>query len=168
MWEEAKARVWDLASLPDARPLSLRRAGSWYAAGYDWHPSGDWRVVDRMNDGRVAFWPLRKAYPIVLEGCTGINLPIAFSPDSRWLAASCIAPPEVHGAVVRLWPLPKTGPLEPRTLSFSGKGGLWSRFAFEPKGRFPRTAGRSTSRRSRAGRTCPRGEGSGWGSGMTS
>jgi WD40 repeat protein len=55
---EGKASLWDLQGLAGARPVELRRSGSWYFSFSDFHPGGKW-VVATTNDLReVSFWPL--------------------------------------------------------------------------------------------------------------
>jgi WD40 repeat protein len=132
LWDEAKARLWDLAALPSARPLVLRRTGSWYASGFDVHPRGDWIVVGRMNDGSADFWPLRRTFPTVVDGCSGLARPMAFSPDGQWLATTC-GPGE--GKSVKLWPVPGSGGHEVRAFNFT-EPNLWESLAFDSQGQY--------------------------------
>jgi WD40 repeat protein len=127
--EEAEARLWDLDALPGARPLRLRRSGTWYAVSQEFHPDGKWLAATTHYMSRVTFWPLRRPFPSVVEGYAAVLRPIAFSPDGRWLASNW------PGGPVRLWPLPATGGSEVRTLDIS-ENGLWVRLVFDPKGRF--------------------------------
>ncbi len=80
--------LWELAGLPGARPLELRRSGSWFFPVFAFHPSGDWCVATLRSHRRLIFWPLARPYPSVVEA---YQFPLdrkalAFSPDSRWLA----------------------------------------------------------------------------------
>jgi WD40 repeat protein len=81
-------RVWQPGGLPGARPLVLRRSGSWYLPSFDMHPAGDWVVATTQSRRRLTFWPLARRYPSVVEGYrfSEARRPLAFSPDSRWLA----------------------------------------------------------------------------------
>ena len=78
---------------------------------------------------RLTFWPLRKAYPSVADGYSGLVRPVAFSPDGKWLATSW------GDGRLRLWPLPGSGQSEVRSLDLQ-ETATWTTFAFEPKGRF--------------------------------
>jgi WD40 repeat protein len=135
--DQARARLWDLAALPGARPLSLRRAGSWYAAVLAVHPRGDWLVTVRMSDQRADFWPLRKTYPAVVDGCNAVRRALAFTPDGRWLATIC--GPAVAKAI-HLWPLPGPGPDAIRKLEFPQEVPLLN-LSIEGQGRYVFGAG---------------------------
>ena len=102
----ARARLWDLASLPGARPLVLRRAGSSLLPSAALHPAGDWLVVAGMDE-RVDFWPVRNPRPAIVDGCRVTGGALAFSADGRWLVTSC-GPAEFKA--LHMWPLPGTGP----------------------------------------------------------
>ena len=102
----ARARLWDLASLPGARPLVLRRAGSSLLPSAALHPAGDWLVVAGLDE-RVDFWPVRNPRPAIVDGCKATSGALAFSADGRWLVTSC-GPAEFKA--LHLWPLPGTGP----------------------------------------------------------
>lgn len=102
----ARARLWDLASLPGARPLVLRRAGSSGLPSAALHPAGDWLVVAGWDE-RVDFWPVRNPRPAIVDGCRATGSALAFSADGRWLVTSC-GPAEFKA--LHLWPLPGTGP----------------------------------------------------------
>ena len=107
----------------------LRRSGSWYGAGVDVHPSGDWAVASTGNLTRLTFWPLRRPRATVVPGYASLRRPVAFSPDGRWLATSW------SDQKIRLWPLPGTGAREPRTLDLPDPT-LCSDVAFDPHGRY--------------------------------
>jgi WD40 repeat protein len=77
----------------------------------------------------LSFWPLREAYPSVVDGYTMIIRPLAFSPDGAWLASSW------SDASIRLWPLPGSGSSEVRTLGVPEET-LWCGMAFDPGGRY--------------------------------
>jgi DNA-binding winged helix-turn-helix (wHTH) protein/WD40 repeat protein len=95
-----KGLLWDLSAPPGAQPLELRRSGSWLYAQLAVHPNSEWAVAT-VGGGNLGatFWPLRKAYPSVIEGASSLRTGLAFSPDGRWLAA--IWPP----GRARLFPL---------------------------------------------------------------
>jgi len=131
--EESGLRVWDLEGVPGARPLMPRRTGSWYFAHPTVDPRGDWLVVARMSDGRADFWPLRRPYPAVVDGCSGAVRPMAFSPDGRWLATTC---GPGGGESVKLWPVPGAGPREVRAIAFTAPHPFWTGLAFEGRGRY--------------------------------
>ena len=68
-------QVWELAGLPGASPLELRRSGSWYDPGFAFHPAGDWCVATTHVEKRLTFWPLARPYPSVVEGYDFPRLP---------------------------------------------------------------------------------------------
>ena len=85
--EIGKGLLWDLSAPPGAQPLELRRSGSWQFAQLTVHPKSEWAVATAGGGSAGAtFWPLRKAYPRVVEGATSYRKGLAFSPDGRWLA----------------------------------------------------------------------------------
>jgi WD40 repeat protein len=131
MSERGRARLWDLGSLPGARPLELRRSGSWSNPRGDFEPGGDWFVVTLRGASRVTLWPVAGPHPSVVESFLGAGptRPVAFSPDGRWLAAAARSGP---AGGVRLWPLPGTQNREVKVLS----SGLAVDLAFDPQGRF--------------------------------
>jgi WD40 repeat protein len=96
---DARAQVWKRGSWLAARPLELRRTGSWWGAACAIHPSGNWLVASTGMAARLTFWPLGTIYPTVVDGYSSLNRPIAFSPDGRWLASSWA------DGRLRLWPL---------------------------------------------------------------
>jgi WD40 repeat protein len=126
--DDRQARLWDLANLPGARPLELSRSGSWANAWMDFDPSGDWIVATTRQMSRLTFWPLARRLPTVIDGYGGGRQVLAFSADSRWLAAASW-PGLERG--IRLWPLPGSG-REVRTLAERGAVGL----ALDPRGRY--------------------------------
>ena len=126
---EQMARVWNLGAWADARPLQLRRSGSWYIAQADVHPSGDWLVASTASLSRLTFWPLHRTYPWVVEGYSAILRPLAFSPDGKWLATGW------GDGRLRLWPLPGSGESQVRVLELP-QNALWSGVSFEAGGRF--------------------------------
>ena len=65
---DARARVWGQGAWPAARPLELRRSGSWYLAEWATHPSGNWLVASTAEVSHLTFWPLRTRYPTVVDG----------------------------------------------------------------------------------------------------
>jgi WD40 repeat protein len=101
---EGKASLWDHQGLAGARPIELRRSGSWYFSWSDFHPGGTWVVATTNRDREVSFWPLQGPFPVVVDGYkTRHQRPVAFTPDGRYLVT--------HWGQdrVRLWPLPGAG-----------------------------------------------------------
>ncbi len=80
--------MWELGGLPGSRPLGLHRSGRWYDPNFAFHPGGSWCAATTHVEKRLTFWPLARSYPSVLEGFEfpRYRKPIAFSPDSQWLA----------------------------------------------------------------------------------
>ena len=117
-------RVSGIGAWPQARPLWLRRSGGWVEAGADVHPSGEWLAAGTVNGTHVTFWPLRRRWPIVVDGYTSRPREVLFSHQSRWLATSWT------GNVLRLWPLPGGEGREVRTLT-SPSQYLWNPVAFD-------------------------------------
>jgi WD40 repeat protein len=136
-WEDPvgrQARVWDREAWSEARPLTLRRSGSWYGAVSVFHPAGDWLVVSTHSFMDLTFWPLRGAWPRVVDGYSGFNRPLVFSPDGRWLVTSW------PGQSLRLWPLPGGGSGEVKVVEFPKEVDpsetFWNTIASDPVGRY--------------------------------
>jgi len=101
---EGKASLWDLQGLAGARPIELRRSGSWYYSHSDFDPSGTWVVATTNELQEVSFWPLQGPFPVVVDGYeTKYRRAVKFTPDGRSLVT--------HWGQdrVRLWPLPGAG-----------------------------------------------------------
>jgi WD40 repeat protein len=132
--EIGKGLLWDLSAPPGARPLELRRGGSWQFAQIAVHPKAEWAVATAGGGSAGAtFWPLRTTYPSVVEGATSYRQGLAFSPDSRWLAA--IWPP----GRARLFPLLEADQAETPKLA---RHFILSNPVFDPSGKHV-TGGRS-------------------------
>jgi len=129
---DRQVRLWDTSAWRAARPLALRRSGSWMAAIPSFHPRGDWIVASTQEISRLTFWPLRKTYSVVVDGYSGVHRPLAFSPDGRWLATSWATD------TLRLWPLPGSGNHEVRPLGLAEEGGAsdWYALVYDPQGRY--------------------------------
>jgi WD40 repeat protein len=127
------ARVWKTPTWPGARPLVLRRLTSPFSQHSAFHPTGDWVVVAPDTVPALSFWPLRQPYPTIVDGYTFGNRPLAFSPDSQWLATPW------PSDRLRLWPVGEgVGPardLAEGTTAAGMAGGVLN-LAFEPHGRF--------------------------------
>jgi len=123
-------RLWDTGAWLAARPLALRRSGSWWGAAFGFHPRGDWIVASTHGFSRLSFWPLRGPHPLVVDGYASHNHPLAFSPDGRWLATSW------KGGDLRLWPLPGSGNGQVRPLDLPEEGTIWFSLVFDPQGRY--------------------------------
>jgi hypothetical protein len=125
---DRRLNVWRTVAWPGAEPLTLRRSGSWYMASAAIEPRGRWAAAGSGSGRRFTFWSLGRSYPTIVKGYTSIYRPATFSPDGRWLATSW------SDNRIRLWPMPGTGPREPRIVGAPGE--LWSRIAFDPRGRY--------------------------------
>jgi WD40 repeat protein len=135
---DRRLRVWNLDRWPEARPLTLRRSGSWGRATPAFHPHGDWLVISTQEGFAVTFWPLRGAWPSIVDGYS--RGPLAFSPDGQWLATRGVE--EAGGAqTLRLWPLPDSGSDEVKTLALPAERGSIQNLVFDPQGRFLFTVG---------------------------
>ena len=126
---DAKLRLWDTTALPGARPLELRREGSWYIADPALDPAGRVVVTATHNMTRLTLWPLPVRWPSVVDGYQIRNRPLAFSPDSRWLATSWA------DGRLRLWPVSGAGSTEIKMLG-APPDVLWTSIAFDPRGRY--------------------------------
>ena len=120
--------VWRRHGWPAARPLELRRIGAWALSSWTTHPSGDWLVASTSETYNLTFWPLRMPHATVVDGYSHNTRPVAFSPDSRWLATSW------EGRLLRLWPIAPDATKPPLPLGLS-KPNQWSGLAFDPGGR---------------------------------
>jgi WD40 repeat protein len=129
-----QARVWNLDAWPEARPLTLRRSGSWDGAISAFHPRGDWLVISTRALTRLTFWPLRGDRPRVVDSYSILRRPLAFSPDGQWLATSW-GEEGAPADMLRLWPLPGSGSREVKGLALPERN-LWRRLAFDQQGRF--------------------------------
>jgi len=127
--EHNDVQVWSRSALPGSRPLTLRRNTSWYIPGLDVHPSGSWLACTTESLTRLTFWPLPANLPSVVDGYQQMARPIAFSPDSRWLASGWA------DGRLRLWPVPGGTERNIRMLD-APTDVLWRGFTFDPKGRF--------------------------------
>lgn len=126
--QDAKLRLWNTTSPPGARPLELRREGSWYIAGSSFHPAGNLVVATTHQDSRLTFWPVPQRPSIVIDGYEKFHRPLAFSPDGKWLATSWA------DQRLRLWPLPGSGFTEVKVLN--APAAIWTTLAFDPNGKY--------------------------------
>jgi WD40 repeat protein len=129
-------RFWDLEGWPEARPLRLRRSGSWSGAQDFWDPSRNWTVAITRNMSRLTFWPLTRTGPRVVDGYAAYVRFLCFSSDNRWLATSWTTETDV----LRLWPMPGNDTREVRSLALPAKQTL-ATCAFDSRGRFLFTVG---------------------------
>ncbi|HSF15100.1 MAG TPA: winged helix-turn-helix domain-containing protein [Vicinamibacteria bacterium] len=126
---DRQIRLWDATAWREARPFSLRRSGSWYGSVASVHPLGNWVVASTHTNQRLTFWPLGKTPPAVVEGYKGVIRPMAFSPDSKWLATTGATDDEL-----RLFPVGgSTADVRPLPLPDAD---LVTALAFDPKGRY--------------------------------
>jgi len=123
-------QLWELDGLPGSRPLELRRSGSWYVPDFTFHPTGDWCVVTIRAHRRLAFWPLARPYPSVVEAYPfpPARKAIAFSPDSRWLATG-------WSEGIRLLPVGGGDPSQVREIRLPVSRSV-ADIRFDPDGRF--------------------------------
>jgi WD40 repeat protein len=129
--EEAVVRLWDLGTWPAARPLVLRRNVSSVVTKTAFHPTGDWFVLPTKTSSSLTFWPLRQAYPTVVDGYAAHFRPLAFTPDSRSLVTSW---KKVEGQL-RLWPVGEDMREGPRPLALPEEDG-WIDVSVGPTGDF--------------------------------
>ncbi len=125
------ARLWSRLDWPGARPMVLRRSGSWYTSHLAVHPADAWIAVSTHNATTVTLWPTAHRVPGVVDGYAGVRRPLAFSPDGTWLATGWT------DNRVRLWPLPESGATGVRVKDATVvAGGAHSGLAFDPQGRY--------------------------------
>jgi WD40 repeat protein len=122
-----EAPLWSTTAWPGARPLVLKRSGSWNYGMANFDPRGDWFVMPTQETARLTFWPMRRVYPTVVDADTTVDTPV-FSEDSHRLATS------MGDRTVRLWPLPGTGSPDVRTLGLPESS--WMGLAFAPRDEF--------------------------------
>jgi WD40 repeat protein len=123
-----RVRVWRRGAWEAARPLELRRSGSWNATTWRIHPSGDWLVASTAGVCNLTFWPLQRRYPTIVDGYSSLQRPIAFSPDGRWLASTWA------GGGLRLWPVGPGGSNAATTLEAPSRPPVV--LAVDPRSRF--------------------------------
>jgi WD40 repeat protein len=128
---EGRASLWDLQGLARARPIELRRRGSWYYSFSNFHPGGGWVVATTNYLREVSFWPLQARTPHVVDGYeTNYRRSVTFTHDSRHLVTHW-----GRGRVrVRLWPLPGAGDRDVVDLMLS-RDGPTQGLAVDPTGR---------------------------------
>ncbi len=126
---DGKRLLWDLDTLPGARPIELRRSGGWQYVMAGFHPAADWAVSATKNGLEFSFWPLKDAFPAVIDGYDTFSwLAVGFTPDGRYLVSNW------GQDRVRLWPLPGGGDSEPIDLRLPQPAAVRSNFAISPKG----------------------------------
>ena len=91
-------RVWNVDAPPDAAPLSLLRGNVGYQRSLSFEPKGSNWLATADASG-LALWPLKKTYPVVLQGHDSSVSSVVFEPQGRWLASGGEA------GDVRIWPL---------------------------------------------------------------
>jgi WD40 repeat protein len=129
--DDSQARLWDLGTWPPARPLVLRRNASWETSNTTFHPSGDWLAVSTNFQANLTFWPLRRAYPTVVDGYASTLRPLAFTPDSRSLVTSWRS----VSRQLRRWPVGDDMREGPRFLALPEED-YWADVRGGPKGDF--------------------------------
>jgi serine/threonine protein kinase/WD40 repeat protein len=117
-------RLFDLAGLPVADPLELRRNDVQFFNGLTFGPDGRWLVTAHAGD--FALWPLPDRSPRVLSGHTARIHSVVFTPDGRWLLSSS------SDGTVRAWPLDPDAGVESKVLF---KGEPCFPLSFDPSSR---------------------------------
>jgi len=126
---DGKRLLWDLDTLLGAKPIELCRSGGWTYVMADFHPAADWVVSATKNGLEFSFWPLRHAFPAVIDGYdTFSRLTVGFTPDGQFLVSNW------DQDRVRLWALPGSGGSEIIDLRLPQRSSVRSRFAVSPKG----------------------------------
>jgi WD40 repeat protein len=134
---DGRVRLRDLAQSRSIRPFVLRRRMPWTGAAAAFHPSGEWVAASAGQGFHLTLWPLRRAYPSVVDGYqTGVR-PVAISADGQWLATSWA------DNRLRVWPLTDRGLGEPRSLVASAPPGGWRALSFDRDGRYLFAVGHS-------------------------
>jgi serine/threonine protein kinase/WD40 repeat protein len=127
--DEARLRLWETTALPGARPLELRREGSWYESDADLAHAGRLAVATTHNWTRLTFWRLPAVRGSVVDGYKSAWRPLAFSPDGKWLATSW------EDGRLRLWPLPGSESSELKVLNTPAVQ-AWTSLVFDPGGKY--------------------------------
>ena len=128
--QRPSARLWGIPSLPGARPLVVRRAGSWYLAVGTVHPKDEWVAITTHSASAITVWPIVRGFVSVVDGYASNRRPVRFSPDSRWLATGW------SDARPRLWTVTGAGPGQVRVLEGPGPPDALSGLAFDSGGRY--------------------------------
>ena len=126
----ASARLWAIPPLPGARPLVLRRSGSWYGSMGAVHPSDEWIAITTHGLERVTLWPAAGARPGIVDGYFNMRRPLQFSGEGQWLATGW------SDAKPRLWPVPGAVSGDVRVLDGTRAPDLISALAVDPRGRY--------------------------------
>ena len=95
---DGKAWIWDLEAPPDSEPVLLERSNSDGMMSVSFHPRDPWLVT--ADQAGTTFWPLSRAWPVVLRGHESRLAGLAFDPQGRWLISS-----EPFTGLIRIWPL---------------------------------------------------------------
>jgi eukaryotic-like serine/threonine-protein kinase len=129
--QDPGVRVWRRGGWPAARPLVLRRSGSWSQTGWATQPAGDWLVASTNFAANLTFWPLSHPFPIVIDGYADLMRPVSFSPDGHWLLTSWA------DRSLRLWSLEGGATRGSRAIEVPDpERRIWNAFALDPRGRF--------------------------------
>jgi WD40 repeat protein/DNA-binding winged helix-turn-helix (wHTH) protein len=129
-------RLWSVRDWEDSRPLLLRRRSSWYASNMSYHPREDWVVASTARMTRLTFWPLRNSHATIVDGYKGVQRPLAFSPDGKWLATVW------DEQTIRLWPIGEERAMRSRSVSIPDPPFRIRSLAFDPKNRYVFAVGR--------------------------
>lgn len=104
-------RLQDTRAGPEARPLIVSTSLHPFVNDLDFAPGGEWLVTENVE--AALFWPIRRQFPVVLQGHAAEVEDVAFSPDGKTLFSAS------GDGTVRAWPLAASRPATHTTL-YSG------------------------------------------------
>jgi WD40 repeat protein len=124
--------LWPIDAPADIDPILLSRgdnarAETFKANFFSFHAQGDW--IATTDYAGLAFWPLRKEYPLVIQHHRDLVSGLAFAPDGSWIASAS------NDGTVRSWPLVGNPPPRGSTLFGADTSRLSGFIAASPDGR---------------------------------